>query len=162
MTPIIEQVAQILTETGVKLCPSRDGRSLLVRIKGRQLVWTTQVSGNDGGTILTFLSRLPVRGTPERLAAVARVVAGVNYGHRLGGFQICLRTGQVAFCVSTPVPRGAPGPEAIKELMRQTCRALDGDALEVLRVVLGFERPGAGHFSRENGPWLGNIPGARN
>ena len=90
----------------------------------------------------------PTRVPPDRCGAVAELMARINYGMRLGNFELDMRDGEIRYKVSVDVEGAQLVPQMIENMVRaalstadryapaiMSCSYGDKNALDALRVV---------------------------
>jgi hypothetical protein len=137
MNPLLQTVAELLKSKQFRFSITDDGRELCFGCTGENLVWSTLVNTDEEASLVTFLSRLPVRIPPAARAACASLLARLNYGRRCGAFHMDLNDGDVLFCISHIVAGQEITAAVMDGLMGMTYGAMDGGATEVLKLVYG-------------------------
>ena len=137
MNSILQATADLLKSRKFQPAFTEDGDLLLVRCCGENLFWTTAVNATKDGTILTLLSRVPVKVPPAKRGACAKLLARMNYGKRQGAFHLDLRDGEVLFCISNTLTAGIAPEETLDSLFGTTFSAMSENAPEILKLVYG-------------------------
>ena len=137
MNSILQATSDLLKSRKFQPAVAEDGDSLLVRCVGEQLFWTTAVDTTSDATIVTLLSRVPVKVPPAKRAACAKLLARFNYGKRQGAFHLDLRDGEVLFCISNLLTAGIAPEETLDALFGTTFSAMNEHAPEIFKLVYG-------------------------
>ena len=137
MNSILQATSDLLKSRKFHPAFTEDGETLLVRCAGEQLFWTTAVDTSKDATIITLLSRVPVKVPPAKRAACAKLLARFNYGKRHGAFHIDLRDGEVLFCISNVLTAGIAPEETLDSLFGTTFSAMNEHASEIFKLVYG-------------------------
>ena len=137
MNSILQATADLLKSRKFQPAFTEDGDILLVRCCGEQLFWTTAVDASKDSTIVTLLSRVPVKVPPAKRGACAKLLARMNYGKRQGAFHLDLRDGEVLFCISNTLTAGIAPEETLDSLFGTTFSAMNEHAPEVFKLVYG-------------------------
>lgn len=137
MNTILQATADLLTSRKLRPAFTEDGNILLVRCCGEDLFWTTAVDTSSDATIVTLLSRVPVKVPPARRGACARLLARLNFGNRQGAFHLDLRDGEVLFCISSNLTAGIASEETLDSLFCSTFAAMNSHAPEIFKLVYG-------------------------
>jgi hypothetical protein len=136
MNAILERAAELLKSKEMAFGRMHDDRALVLLMGGENLSWTSVLFSEDTGILLTLLTRLSSR-VPEHLAApCALLVARLNAGASLGGFQYDPAERSVHYCVSHPVHNLDDCPKALEILLAVTHGAMEEQAPEILRLLL--------------------------
>jgi hypothetical protein len=137
MNSILQATSDLLKSRKFQPAFTEDGDILLVRCCGEQLFWTTAVDTSKDGTIVTLLSRVPVKVPPVKRGACAKLLARFNYGKRQGAFHLDLRDGEVLFCISNVLTAGIAPEETLDSLFGTTFSAMNEHAPEIFKLVYG-------------------------
>ncbi len=137
MNTILQATADLLKTRKFQPAFTEDGEMLLVRCCGEHLFWTTAVDTSKDGTIITLLSRVPVKVPPAKRGAGAKLLARLNYGKRQGALQLDLRDGEVLFCISNTLTAGIAPEETIDSLFGATFSAMNEHGPEIFKLVYG-------------------------
>ena len=137
MNSILQATADLLKSRKFQPAFTEDGDILLVRCCGEHLFWTTAVDTSKDGTIVTLLSRVPVKVPPAKRGACAKLLARLNYGKRQGAFHLDLRDGEVLFCISNVLTAGIAPEETLDSLFGTTFSAMNEHAPEIFKLVYG-------------------------
>jgi len=141
MNSILQATADLLKARKFSPAFPEDGNTLVVRCSGEHLFWTTEVDTSDDATIITLLTRLPVKVPPAKRAACAKLLARLNFGKRQGAFHLDLRDGEVLYCISNVLTAGIAPEETLDALFGTTFSAMNQGAPEIIKLVYG--RPSA-------------------
>ena len=137
MNTILQATSDLLKSKKFQPAFTEDGDILLVRCCGEQLFWTTAVDASKDSTIVTLLSRVPVKVPPAKRGACAKLLARMNYGKRQGAFHLDLRDGEVLFCISNTLTAGIAPEETLDSLFGTTFSAMNEHAPEIFKLVYG-------------------------
>jgi hypothetical protein len=137
MNSILQATADLLKSRKFQPAFTEDGDTLLVRCCGEQLFWTTAVDTSRDSTIVTLLSRVPVKVPPAKRGACAKLLARFNYGKRQGAFHLDLRDGEVLFCISNTLTAGIAPEDTLDSLFGTTFSAMNEHAPEIFKLVYG-------------------------
>jgi len=140
MNTILQATADLLKSKKFQPAFTEDGDTLVVRCQSEQLFWTTEVDTCKDGTIITLLTRVPVKIPPAQRGACAKLVARLNYGKRQGAFHLDLRDGEVLFCISSSLTAGIAPEETLDSLFGTTFSAMNEHAPEIFKLVYGRAR----------------------
>jgi hypothetical protein len=135
MHPILQTAADFLKSKRFHYSITDDGEALCLPCVGEKLVWSTLVTTDKEGSMVTLLSRVPVRVPAVTRGACATLLARLNYGRRLGAFHMDFRDGEVLFCLTHIVADQKLTDAVIDALMGTTYGAMDGSATEVIKLV---------------------------
>jgi hypothetical protein len=137
MNTILQATADLLKSKKFTPAFTEDANTLVVRCSGEHLFWTTDVDTSDDGTIITLLTRVPVKVPPVKRAACAKLLARLNYGKRQGALHLDLRDGEVLFCISNILSAGIAPEETLDSLFGTTYSAMNDAAPEIVKLVYG-------------------------
>jgi hypothetical protein len=137
MNTILQATADLLKSRKFQPAFTEEGDVLLVRCCGEHLFWTTAVDTSKDATIVTLLSRVPVKVPPAKRGACAKLLARFNYGKRQGAFHLDLRDGEVLFCISNTLTAGIAPEETLDSLFGTTFSAMNEHAPEIFKLVYG-------------------------
>jgi hypothetical protein len=137
MNSILQATADLLKARKFTPAFPEEGNTLVVRCSGEHLFWTTEVDTSDDGTIITLLTRVPVKVPPAKRAACAKLLARLNYGKRQGAFHFDLRDGEVLYCISNVLTAGSAPEETLDSLFGTTYSAMNDAAPEIIKLVYG-------------------------
>jgi len=137
MNSILQATSDLLKSRKFQPALTEDGDTLLVRCCGEQLFWTTAVDSCKDGTIITLISRVPVKVPPAKRGACAKLLARLNYGKRQGAFHLDLRDGEVLFCISNVLTAGIAPEDTLDALFGTTFSAMNEHAPEIIKLVFG-------------------------
>lgn len=137
MNSILQATSDLLKSKKLQPASTEDGGMLFVNCSGEHLFWTTIVDTSEDETIITLLSRVPVKVPAAKRAACAKLLARLNYGKRQGAFHLDLRDGEVLFCISNVLNAGIAPEETLDSLFSSTYSAMNDPAPEILKLVYG-------------------------
>ncbi len=137
MNSVLQATSDLLISRKMQPAFTEDGNMLFVNCSGEQHFWTTIVDTSDDNTIITLLSRVPVKVPAAKRAACAKLVARFNYGKRHGAFHLDFRDGEVLFCISNVLTAGIAPEETLDALFGATYCAMNEHAPEVFKLVYG-------------------------
>ena len=137
MNPILQTVADFLKSKQFHYGIMDDGEALCLPCTGEKLVWSTLVTTDEEASLVTLLSRIPVRVPAATRGACATLLARLNYGRRCGAFHMDFSDGEVLFCLTHIVAGQEVTVAVMDALMGTTYGAMDGGATEVLNLVYG-------------------------
>jgi hypothetical protein len=137
MNTILQATSDLLKSRKMQPAFTEDGNMLLVNCSGEHHFWTTIVDTSDDNTIITLLSRVPVKVPVAKRAACAKLVARFNYGKRHGAFHLDVRDGEVLFCISNVLTAGIAPEETLDALFGSTYCAMNEHAPEIIKLVYG-------------------------
>ena len=137
MNSILQATSELLKSRKFQPALTDEGDMLLVRCCGEELFWTTMVDTAKDGTIITLLSRVPVKVPVAKRGACAKLLARLNYGKRQGAFHLDLSDGEVLYCISSTLAAGIASEETLESLFGTTFSAMNESAPEVFKLVYG-------------------------
>jgi hypothetical protein len=137
MNSILQATSDLLKSRKFQPASTEDGETLLVRCIGEQLFWTTTVDTSKDATIVTLLTRVPVKVPPAKRGACAKLLARLNYGKRQGAFHLDLSDGEVLFCISNVLTAGIAPEDTLDSLFGTTFSAMNEHAPEIIKLVYG-------------------------
>ncbi|HOX56166.1 MAG TPA: YbjN domain-containing protein [Candidatus Paceibacterota bacterium] len=137
MNTILQATADLLKSKKYQPAFTEDGDLLLVPCGGEHLYWTTSVDTSSNGSVITLLSRVPVKVPPAKRGACARLLARINYGKRQGAFHLDTRDGEVLFCISNVLTAGIASEEMLDVLFGTTYSAMNEHATKIFKLVYG-------------------------
>ena len=141
MNSILQATSDLLKSRKMQPAFTEDGDMLFVNCSGEHHFWTTIVDTSDDNTIITLLSRVPVKVPVAKRAACAKLVARFNYGKRHGAFHLDFRDGEVLFCISNVLTAGIAPEETLDALFGSTYCAMNEHAPEIFKLVHGRGSP---------------------
>lgn len=135
MNSVIQKTADFLKSHKFEPATTEDGTALFVRCTGQRLNWTTTVDTNNDETIVSLLSKIPVKVPLARRGDCAKLIARLNYGKRLGAFHLDFRDGEVIYCISGTLTPGIGTEDIIDTLLGSTFNVMDKMAPEILKLI---------------------------
>jgi hypothetical protein len=150
MNGILETFVLTLKSKEFHYAVAADRDLVVFSSAGKHLVWTTRVCATRDGSVVTLFSTLPVRIAPAKHAAIAKMIARINFGRRLGAFHLDLRDGEVLFCISSIVDGECCSEAAVEALIGTTCSAMDSGGWRLLKAACGETRQSSPRIRIDN------------
>ena len=139
MNAALEQVSRFLEEKELQFAFAGEGESILLPCTGEKLQWNTVINVSESGNCISFVSRLPAKVPPPRRRAAAEAIAKLNFGRRLGAFQIDLGDGEVLYCASQVLDDEPLTDDVLDMLLAVSYLSMDSSGPDVLSLIFGSE-----------------------
>ena len=137
MNTILQATSELLKSKKFQPAFTEDGNMLFVAAAASSTSGPHTVDTSEDNTIITLLSRVPVKAPPAKRAACAKLVARFNYGKRQGAFHLDFRDGEVLFCISNVLNAGIAPEETLDALFGATYCAMNEHAPEIFKLIYG-------------------------
>lgn len=119
------------------------GRILGTSVEGEHGKFTCYGHAHDTRQQLVFYSLCPTNCPPERLSAMAELMARMNFGMILGNFELDMRDGEIRYKTAIDVEDLDFSVDACKQLVFPNCMMMDRYLPAIEHVVNGVSPEGA-------------------
>lgn len=120
-----------------------DEENHLVRsgINGDNGEWKIVISPSDEDEVCLMLSIFPQRCPEHRRVACAELLARINYGMLVGGFEMDFKTGRINFKTSHPFAKGQLDTELLSRVVGFNLNCMDKHLPAIMSVMYAGTSP---------------------
>ena len=140
MEPIMKSVTAFLLAKGIKFRKNEDETAIFIYFGGKSGNFLGLIHADEDDRALEFVTPCPIKVPQKRRGGVAELLARINYGLRLGHFDLDMQDGEIRCRTSAILGKTEIGDDLIEHILFANMFSTDVFFPAIAAVATGHVR----------------------